>query len=95
MKQLPPDCVSYKQTKVFTEHTVPAGLLRAHKTKPGVWGKIVVVEGRLTYRINEPAVETHELSPALHGVVEPEVLHEVEPKGAVRFYVDFHKLDGA
>jgi tellurite resistance-related uncharacterized protein len=59
-----------------------------------VWGKIVVVEGLLTYRINEPAVEIHELSPAHPGIVEPEVLHEVEPRGAVRFYVDFHKLDG-
>ena len=33
--------------------------------------------------------QEHLLSPKRIGVVEPEVPHEVEPVGAVRFFVEF------
>lgn len=89
MKTLPADAEPYKRTATFTEETVPAGLLRAHRTKPGVWGRIVVEQGELRYRILEPTVEQVVLRPGLDGVVEPEVPHEVEPVGAVRFLVEF------
>ena len=89
MKQIPADYVAYKQTPVFTETTVPAGLLKRHKTKVGIWGKIVVLEGRLMYRILEPVLETHELNPTQAGAVEPTVAHEVAPLGPVKFYVEF------
>lgn len=91
MKTLPNDVVAYQRTPEFTEQSVPAGLLHSHTTKAGVWGKIVVVEGMLTYRILEPAVEELLLSPELHGVVEPTIKHEVAPQGGVRFYVEFYR----
>jgi tellurite resistance-related uncharacterized protein len=56
-----------------------------------VWGKIVVLEGRLQYTINEPVKEVIILDEHTYGVVEPRVLHEVMPLGKVRFYVEFHK----
>lgn len=40
----------YKCTPVFDENTLPAGLRREHRTKPGVWGVIRVLDGRLRYR---------------------------------------------
>jgi tellurite resistance-related uncharacterized protein len=89
MKQLPPDVVPYHRTAEFTESTVPRGLLRRHTTKPGVWGRICVLEGSLRYRILEPVQEEQLLSAERYGVVEPEVHHEVEPVGRVRFYVEF------
>ena len=91
---LPPNVSPYKRTPDFTETTVPAGLLRAHDTKPGVWGLIHVLEGRLAYRVTDPRRPASEtiLSPeAEPGVVEPTVLHEIEPLGPVRFYVEFHR----
>lgn len=91
MKALPNDIVAYQRTPEFTEQSVPAGLLHSHSTKPGVWGKIVVVEGTLTYRILEPAVEELLLSPELQGVVEPTIKHEVAPQGSVKFYVEFYR----
>jgi tellurite resistance-related uncharacterized protein len=91
MKSMPSGVEPYKRTPEFTSETVPAGLRSSHRTKEGVWGRIVVLEGRLRYRILEPAVEEVELSPGVEGVVEPTVPHEVEPLGAVRFYVEFHK----
>jgi tellurite resistance-related uncharacterized protein len=83
---------AYKRTAEFTEATVPAGLLKAHSTKAGVWGHIHVLEGRLAYRIcdpRRPASETVLTPEGEPGVVEPTILHEVEPQGAVRFFVEF------
>ena len=89
MKSLPPDLVPYQRTREFSELTLPDALRHRHATKPGVWGRISVLEGSLRYRILEPAPEEHTLTPQLLGVVEPEIPHEVEPLGKVRFYVEF------
>ena len=89
MKTLPRDAVAYQRTPEFDETSLPAGLRRRHTTKPGVWGRIRVLEGSLRYRILEPALEECVLSPSRPGVVEPGVPHEVEPIGAVRFFVEF------
>ncbi|MFT7584702.1 MAG: tellurite resistance-related uncharacterized protein [Cellvibrionaceae bacterium] len=91
MKSLPESISPYKQTPTFTETTVPAGLLSAHTTKDGVWAKIVVLEGELLYRILEPELEEVRLSADYHGVIEPQIRHQVEPLGKVQFYVEFHK----
>jgi steroid delta-isomerase-like uncharacterized protein len=95
MKLLPPNVSPFKRTPDFTERTIPAGLLRSHETKDGVWGKIVVLEGALVYRILEPRVEEIALSPDRHGVIEPTVKHEVVPSAGVRFYVEFHRANAA
>lgn len=91
---LPADVQPYARTAEFTEGTVPAGLLRAHTTKAGAWGLIRVLEGCLAYRITDPRRPVSEtlLTPETGpGVVEPTILHEVEPRGAVRFFVEFHR----
>jgi len=93
---LPADVRPYKRTPIFTEATVPAGLLRAHATKDGAWGLIHVLEGQLAYRITDPHRPQSEqiLTPETRpGVVEPTVLHEVEPLGSVRFQVEFHRRE--
>lgn len=88
---LPPGAEAYRVTPVFTEVTVPSGLLRSHSTARGIWGLIHVLEGRLLYRVLDPLSE-RVLEPGLPpGVVEPTVLHEVAPLGPVRFYVQFHR----
>ena len=91
MKSLPSAVAFYRRTPEFTEDTVPAGLTRAHRTKAGVWGRIVVLEGRLLYRIHEPSAGELTLDPDRPGVIEPAVEHEVEPLGRVRFFVEFHR----
>ncbi len=48
-----------------------------------------MVTGSLRYRILGPEPEEHALSPGCVGIVEPERLHEVEPLGEVRFFVEF------
>lgn len=92
MKSLPSDVAVYKRTRELTESTIPDALLRRHTTKAGVWGRIRVVDGRLRYRILEPAIAEHILSPGRPGVVEPGVPHEVEAIGTVRFFVEFLRV---
>ena len=89
MKAMPEGAARYGGTPEFSENTIPASLLRSHRTKAGTWAKIVVLEGRLLYRILEPGIEEIELSPERPGIVEPEKAHEVEARGPVRFRVEF------
>jgi tellurite resistance-related uncharacterized protein len=92
---LPVAARPYRRTDVFTEQSVPAGLLKAHTTKAGTWGLIHVLEGRLAYRIvdaRRPSSETILTPHVSPGLVEPTILHEVEPLGAVRFYVEFRRV---
>ncbi len=91
---LPPGCEAYRSTAVFTEATIPPGLLRSHRTAPGVWALIRVLEGRLLYRVLDPPSE-HVLDPSgVPGLVQPGVAHEVAPLGPVRFQVDFYRTAG-
>jgi|JI10StandDraft_1071094.scaffolds.fasta_scaffold373706_2 tellurite resistance-related uncharacterized protein len=84
-----PELEAYRRTSVFDEGTIPSGLLRRHTTKAGVWGRIHVLAGELRYRVLEPQVRETRLGPGQEALVEPEIPHEVEPAGAVRFYVEF------
>ena len=89
MDALPSGLEPYRRTPLFDQDSLPHGLRREHRTKAGVWALIHVLEGRLLYRILAPR-EERVLSPGTPGVVAPEQPHEVEPLGAVRFYVEFH-----
>lgn len=86
--QLPTDVSPYKRTPVFTESTVPAGLLKDHHTKAGVWGVIEVEAGRLRYVVPGRSASAV-LEPGLPGLVMPEEPHHVSPLGPVRFSVQF------
>ncbi len=90
---IPDGLIAYKRTAEFNQDTIPEALLRSHATKPGVWGRICVTEGRLVYRITDHRRQQRErlLTPACPGVVEPEILHEVRPSGDVRFFVEFFR----
>ncbi len=88
--ELPQGFEAYHKTPVFTEATVPPGLQRAHKTKLGIWGRIVVEEGMIRYHIEALDLQL-DLSPGEDGIVIPEVPHHVESLGAVRFSVTFYR----
>ena len=79
----------YKRTRVFDEKTLPAGLRREHRTKPGVWGIIRVLEGRLRCHALDAASEMI-LDPGQPGLVQPDEPHRVEPLGPMRMQVEFY-----
>jgi tellurite resistance-related uncharacterized protein len=90
--RLPDGLISYRRTGDFTETTIPKGLLADHTTKESSWGLIVVEQGTLTYRITDPRRPAAEmvLTPqSAPGVIEPTIVHHVEPQGPVRFHVEF------
>lgn len=89
MKELPATVTAYQRTNLFTQDTVPSGLLKNHSTKEGVWGLIQVEEGQLEYTIEDN--EVHVLTPGNNGVVEPTVKHHVRPLGDVLFSVEFYR----
>lgn len=79
----------YRSTPIFDESTLPAALRREHRTKPGVWGVVRVLEGELRLSYVDPA-STIVLSPGSPGLLLPDQPHFVEPVGKVRLQVDFY-----
>ena len=91
MREFPENIKAYKRTEIFTRQSIPTGLLKDHRVAEGVWAKLVVLEGSLTYVIQEPMLERVELMPDRFGVIEPGICHYVIPHEGVRFYVEFYK----
>lgn len=89
MPRLPDHVEVYKTTREFTATTVPNALLRSHTTREGTWGRIVVHEGELLYTLTDDEGPGWLLTPGTVGIVPPTVPHEVTPRGAVRFVVEF------
>jgi tellurite methyltransferase len=83
---IPPGAAEYKRTATFTEATLPAALRSRHQLKSGTWGRIIVEAGELEYHARGRLLL---LTPGVVGIVEPERLHHVTPRAAVRFYVEF------
>lgn len=93
---LPAGLHPYRRTDVFTENSIPPGLLKAHNTKDGVWALITVLEGELAYSVSDPrrpATRTVLAPDTPPGVIEPTILHSVAPLGPVRFFVEFHRAE--
>ena len=91
MKSLPEGVSAYARTATLSARSIPGQLRKSHRTRAGTWAKIVILEGRLRYRILKLDVRELELSPGCPGVVEPQLPHEVEAVGDVRFYVEFYR----
>ncbi len=89
--ELPAQVAPYKRTADFDQTTLPDGLRKDHTTKPGVWGVIHVLAGRLRYIVEPPLAREQVLEPGVLGIVPPEVRHRVVPDGDVRFFVEFHR----
>lgn len=79
----------YRSSPVFDAATLPAALLREHRTKAGVWDVIRVLEGQLRFILADGGGETI-LTTNRPGLVLPEQTHRVEPLGKVRMRVDFY-----
>lgn len=89
MPRLPDSVAEYKRTAIFDEATTPAGLRARHTTKSGVWGEIVVLEGRVLYVLEDEEDASFILRPGLAGPIAPGVPHHVEPYDGGRFFVRF------
>ncbi|MCX5747155.1 MAG: DUF3565 domain-containing protein [Proteobacteria bacterium] len=93
--ELPVGHAPYKRTREFDQTSIPDALRADHSTKPGVWGVIHVLAGRLRYIVEPPLARTQLLAPGIDGIVVPEVRHRVIADGDVRFFVEFHRATRA
>jgi tellurite resistance-related uncharacterized protein len=89
MPRLPAAVSEYKRTATFDATTTPGPLRKSHTTKAGVWGEIVVVEGRVLYVIENQPDASFVLRPGVPGAIAPDEPHHVEPYDDARFYVRF------
>ena len=83
---------SSHRTPEFDAASVPDALRSDHATKRGVWGRIHVFEGGLTYHVDAPIHRSFRVGPQSSAVIVPEVRHRVEPVGAVRFFIEFARV---
>lgn len=79
----------YRSTPVFDETSLPAALRADHRTKPGVWGVIRILEGAARLTRAATGAETI-LRPGEPALVWPQETHAVTPLGAMRLRVDFY-----
>jgi tellurite methyltransferase len=87
--ELPDDLVVVRTTDRWNERTMPAGLRRGHRVASGMWGRLRVVEGELRFVAQtQPVIDVIIVADAPQAIP-PVVVHEVEPKGPVRFFVEF------
>ncbi|PRQ04271.1 hypothetical protein ENSA5_09200 [Enhygromyxa salina] len=91
MPRLPPDAAAYKQTPEYDDATIPAGLLRSHRLRPGSWGEIVVLEGRVHYVLEDEDNLTFALRPGVPGVVAPERPHHIRLEPGARVQIQFFR----
>lgn len=80
-----------RTTPEFTETTVPAALLAAHRVGPGVWGRLRVLAGRVRFVFEAEASDGVELSAGEHVDIPPGEAHHVEPLHEARFVVEFYR----
>jgi len=90
MKQLPENVKPYKTTQTYTYNSTPGMMKNAHRTKAGVWAKIIVQKGEVLYHIEgDDAVYT--LSSELAGIIEPTTFHKIDPQQGARFVIEFYR----
>ena len=87
--ELPQNLRVVRVTETWDERTVPAGLLTAHRVAAGTWGRLRVEQGRLRLRLRTSPPLDLLVRPDHPQPLPPEVEHQVELVGEVRFCVEF------
>jgi hemoglobin len=90
--QLPPGLEAYGRSPDFTTDTLPPRLQSAHSTKPGTWGLLHVVAGRVRYVLEAPRSGEAVAAAGETVVIEPEVAHHVEFVEPGSFFIEFHRV---
>lgn len=96
--ELPDGLEHARTTPTFDQDSVPAGLLDAHRTGAGVWGRLVVATGSVRFAFQaegedeaEGGADTRQLLAGDRQVIPPERPHRVILDGPATFAVEFHR----
>jgi tellurite resistance-related uncharacterized protein len=91
--ELPDSLRLVRSTPRWNEQTMPLGLSRAHRVAKGMWGRIVVHDGRLRFLARTEPEFRVVVGPGSTQAIPPEVEHEVQPIGSVSFSIDFLSVE--
>ncbi len=92
--ELPADVRLVRTSPTWTEHSMPAGLRRRHRLAAETWGRITVHDGALAFSMTSGPLLRRELVGAgATQAIPPEIDHELQPMGAVRFAIDFFAVN--
>lgn len=83
-----------RTTDIFDNDTVPAGLLRAHRVAAGIWGRLVVHTGTVTFVFEDEPDTPVSVGAGDAVIIPPARPHHVELDGPASFAVEFHRLPG-
>jgi tellurite resistance-related uncharacterized protein len=87
--ELPDGLVVVRTTATWDERTMPEALRRAHRVASGTWGRLRVEAGSLRFFARtDPLTDVIVESDRAQGIP-PDVEHHIEPRGRIRFAVDF------
>ena len=81
-----------RTTDVFDNNTVPAGLLRAHRVAKGVWGRLIVHTGSVTFVFEDQPDQPISVAAGQHVVIPPARPHHLELDPPATFAVEFYQL---
>ena len=90
VKEIPDGVRAYNTTQIYTDKTTPGMMKNDHRTRLGVWGKIIVEKGSVAYEIPDQD-ESHVLTPDNPGIIEPAVTHRINPQPGTKFYLEFYR----
>jgi hemoglobin len=92
--ELPAGLELARTTPTFDESTVPPALLAAHQVAQGVWGRLVVHTGALTFRFDDEPDIPINIGAGQNVVIPPTRPHHLELHRSVTFAVEFHRPAG-
>lgn len=90
--ELPAGLEHVRTTDAFDVDTVPPGLLRAHRVAEGVWGRLVVRTGRVTFVFDDEPDAPIVVEAGGAVAIPPGRQHHVELDGPATFAVEFHRV---
>lgn len=93
--ELPSGLVLVRTTDVLDETHHPAGIRRAHRVADGVWARLVVHTGSLTFVFEDDEEHPVAVGAGEHVVIPPARLHHVDIDGPVTFVLEFHREPSA
>jgi tellurite resistance-related uncharacterized protein len=92
---LPQGLEHVRTTDVFDNTTVPAGLLRAHRVADGVWGRLVVQAGVVTFVFDDEPDRPITVTAGESVAIPPARQHHVELTEPAAFAIEFHRAPTA
>jgi tellurite resistance-related uncharacterized protein len=88
---LPDEVVCYRRVGPFDKNSLPAGLLREHRLKPGVWGVVTMVSGTIGFTWDDPDGGSIEVVAPDSLVIPPDVPHHVDATGPFVLEIGFFR----